>query len=313
MIEPQLRDPWLVAVWPGMGAVAHIAGSYLQQKLGAQPVSELDSSAWFDLRSVRVRKGVMQPAEMPQSVLRVWRNPADGRDLVIMVADQQPAAGGYRYCEELLRHARAELGIRRIVTFAALGTPIHPRDDPRVFAVATARTALQEAERAKSLPLEEGEIGGLNGVFLAAAAAQGVDGVCLLGEFPFFASAIPNPKSSSAVLAAFSRLADVPLDLKELDEQAAIVEKSFTEQLERLQRQIQEQQGAEVEFPTAYERVEEEERPPVDPAVRARIERLFTQAETDRRKALDLKSELDRQGLFKEYEDRFLDLFKRAE
>ncbi len=312
MIEPRLEDPWLVAVWPGMGAVAHIAGSYLQQALRAQPVAEIDSSSWFDLRSVRVQKGIMQPAEMPRSILRAWRNPGDGRDLVVMVADQQPAAGGYRYCEQLLRHARTELGIQRVVTFAALGTPIHPKEKPRVFAVATGTGVLADCERAKALPLEEGEIGGLNGVFLAAAASQGVDGMCLLGEFPFFANAIPNPKSSSAVLRTFARIAGIPLDLAELDQQAAIVEKGFTEQLERLQRQIQEQQGGEVEFPSAYEKVEEEEET-VDPAVRTRIEQLFAQAERDRQKALDLKSELDRQGLFREYEDRFLDLFKRAE
>lgn len=312
MIEPELREPWLVAVWPGMGAVAHIAGSYLQQLLQAQPVAEVDSSNWFDLRSVRVKKGVMQPAEIPRSVLRAWRNPGDGRDLVVMVADQQPAAGGYRYCEQLLRHARTELGIQRVVTFAALGTPIHPKETPRVFAVATGRGVLAEAERAMAVPLEEGEIGGLNGVFLAAAASQGVDGMCLLGEFPFFANAIPNPKSSSAVLRIFARVSGIELDLTELNQQATIVEKSFTEQLERLQRQIQEQQGGEIEFPTAYEKIEEQKEP-VDPAVRARIEQLFVQAEKDRQRALDLKSELDRQGLFKDYEDRFLDLFKRAE
>lgn len=312
MIEPRLEDPWLVAVWPGMGAVAHIAGTYLQQVLRAHPVAEIDSSTWFDLRSVRVQKGVMQPAEQPRSILRAWRNPGDGRDLVVMVADQQPATGGFRYCEQLLRHARTELGIQRVVTFAALGTPIHPKEKPRVFAVATDRGVLADCERAKALPLEEGEIGGLNGVFLAAAAAQGVEGMCLLGEFPFFANAIPNPKSSSAVLRVFARIAGIPLDLSELDQQAGIVEKGFIEQLERLQRQIQEQQGADVEFPTAYERVEEEEET-VDPAVRARVEQLFAQAERDRQKALELKSELDRLGLFKEYEDRFLDLFKRAE
>ena len=313
MIEPPLSDPWLVAVWPGMGAVAHIAGSYLAQKLRAQPVAELDSSGWFDLRSVRVRKGVLQPSEAPKSILRAWRNPGDGRDLVVMVADQQPAAGGYRYCEALLRQAREELDVQRIVTFAALGTPIHPRDDPRVFAVATSPTVLAEAQRAGAQPLEEGEIGGLNGVFVAAAGAAGADGLCLMGEFPFFASAIPNPKSSSAVLKVFAKLAGVPLELDELDQQAKIVEASFTDQLERLQQQIREQQGGEVEFPTAYEKVEEEKEDQVDPAVRARIERLFGEAEHDRQKSLELKDVLDRQGLFKEYEDRFLDLFKRAE
>ena len=44
-----------------------------------------------------------------------------------------------------------------------------------------------------------------------------------------------------------------------------------------------------------------------------RIERLFEEAEMDRKRAVSLKEELDRLGVFEDYEDRFLDLFKRAE
>ncbi len=43
------------------------------------------------------------------------------------------------------------------------------------------------------------------------------------------------------------------------------------------------------------------------------IEDLFNQAQQDRAKAIELKQMLDRLGVFTEYEDRFLDLFKRGE
>jgi hypothetical protein len=52
----------------------------------------------------------------------------------------------------------------------------------------------------------------------------------------------------------------------------------------------------------------EEERP--SSADKQRIEGLFEQARKDRSKAFELKQELDRLGVFKEYEDRFLDLFR---
>jgi hypothetical protein len=45
--------------------------------------------------------------------------------------------------------------------------------------------------------------------------------------------------------------------------------------------------------------------------VMAKIEDLFTQASKDCPKAFELKQELDRLGVFKEYEDRFLDMFKK--
>lgn len=47
-------------------------------------------------------------------------------------------------------------------------------------------------------------------------------------------------------------------------------------------------------------------------ADRQRIEGLFEQAARDRSKAFELKQELDRLGLFKDYEDRFLNLLEQA-
>ena len=47
------------------------------------------------------------------------------------------------------------------------------------------------------------------------------------------------------------------------------------------------------------------------PEDRELIENLFDHARKNRTKAYELKRELDRLGLYREYEDRFLDLFKR--
>ena len=50
----------------------------------------------------------------------------------------------------------------------------------------------------------------------------------------------------------------------------------------------------------------------LDELDRARLERLFEKARGDRNAAFQLKEELDRLDVFDEYEDRFLDLFKRV-
>ena len=52
---------------------------------------------------------------------------------------------------------------------------------------------------------------------------------------------------------------------------------------------------------------------PLSPQDAARIEALFAEAQRDRSRALQLKAELDRLGVFARFEDRFLDLFKRGE
>lgn len=295
-----------MAVWPGMGGVAQIAGTYLVRQLGAQPLVELDTHGFFELQSVSVKGGLVQPSEQPRSVFYVWRNPGEGRDLIVLLGDRQPNVDSARYSQALLELV-SKHGVERVYTFAAMATPIHPTAEPRVFAVATDAEQLPELVRDGVTLLEDGEITGLNGVFVAIAAARGLPGVCLLGEFPFFAAAVPNPKASAAVLRVFSELSGVELPLAELLADARKIERGLTQHLEGLQRAVQLAAPAEREsegYPASQEGPA--------PEVRERIEQLFAQARRDRAKALELKAELDRQGLFRDYEDRFLDLFKQA-
>jgi hypothetical protein len=70
-----------------------------------------------------------------------------------------------------------------------------------------------------------------------------------------------------------------------------------------------EQAEAEDRFETASDTGVEE--PRLDPADERKLECLFSEAEQDRSRAYELKAELDRLGVFKDYEDRFLDLFKK--
>jgi hypothetical protein len=46
-------------------------------------------------------------------------------------------------------------------------------------------------------------------------------------------------------------------------------------------------------------------------SVKDKVEKLFAQAKTDIDKAKELKIELDKWNVYKEYEDRFLDLFRK--
>ena len=41
--KPQLNQPWLVAVWPGMGHVALNAGVYLLAKLSMNLIAEFEA------------------------------------------------------------------------------------------------------------------------------------------------------------------------------------------------------------------------------------------------------------------------------
>jgi predicted ATP-grasp superfamily ATP-dependent carboligase len=205
-----------------------------------------------------------------------------------------------------MEYAR-ELGVERVFTFAAMATEMRPEHRSRVFGAATDNDNLEELKRLELEILQDGNIGGLNGVLLGAAAESGLGGACLLGEMPHIFSQLPFPKASLMILEVFTTITGLELDFTELNEQAENTEQQLGEVLSRVEKAYRQQMTPEEEGFSPEP--PEEEKP--NPATAQRIERLFVQAEKDRSKAFELKQELDRLGLFKEYEDRFLDLFKK--
>lgn len=186
---------------------------------------------------------------------------------------------------------------------------MHPEHNSRVFAAATENVPLSQLQEAGDdlALLNEGTIGGLNGVLLGAAADKGMPGVCLLGEMPHVFAQLPFPNASLAVLKVFTQLAKIQLDFAELAQQAQEVEQRLGEFLAKLEQQFanrtQPESAGEALFPPAESRL--------DPEDEKHIEELFVAASEDRSRAYELKNELDRLEVFAEYEDRFLDLFKK--
>ncbi len=316
--QDDLHDPWLIAVWPGMGNVALGAGAYLVQKLDGLVSTEISGQDLVEVDSVVVKDGLVS-AGRPNGVIYIWKDPNQKHDLIIYIAASQPATGGYALCRKILDDA-VERGVKRVFTFAAMATQLHPGARPRVFAVATHDSVLAPLAALDVELLADGQISGLNGVLLAAAAERGLEGVCLLGEMPFFAINVANPKASAAILEVFARMAGIELDFSQIESQAEAVDERLSQLLERLEREAAQtaQQAEEPSFGEEFDSGDDQ--PPqrkrkeqtIDTQTQNRIEDLFDKAHQDRSKAVELKQELDRLGLFKEFEDRFLDLFKKG-
>jgi len=308
MAEPlKLNHPWLVAVWPGMGNVALTAGYYLLTKLGMHVIAEYEAGDLFDVDHVEVKEGIVQPGRRPRNCFFLWSPPNGKHDIVVFLGEAQPPVGKYHFCRKLIDYAR-ELKIERIFTFAAMATQMRPEDRSRVFAASTDRGNLAELKRLELEVLEDGNIGGLNGVLIGVAAESGLRGDCLLGEMPHIFHQLPFPKASLAILEVFSTIVAIDLDFTELAEQAETMERHLGELLSRVEETYKSQGPSQEEGYSP----EGEEEPQPTAEQKQRLEDLFKQAAKDRSKAFELKQELDRLGLFKDYEDRFLDLFKKT-
>ena len=81
---------------------------------------------------------------------------------------ESPAPSNIVALLDRLEYARG-LGVEHVFTFAAMATQMHPGHDARVFGAATDEETLVELKRAGLEILEDGHIGGLNGVLLGGA------------------------------------------------------------------------------------------------------------------------------------------------
>lgn len=307
---PDLKNPSMVAAWPGMGDVALGAVSYLREKLGADEFGEIEPGDFFDLAGVIIENGVMEAPQFPESKFYYWKSQDATRDLIIFLGHAQPSAKGYEFANKVLDVAQ-RFSVKRIYTCAAAPASIHHTEKPRVLAVANETRLKRDLQKYEVVLMKNGQISGLNGLLLGVAKERGIEGICLLGEIPFYTVGIPNSWASQAVLEILIDMLGIRIDMMEIE----LVAKETVAEIDEMVRSSEQMSKFVGRFEPSARReelggpsqsVEDEIR------VRHRIERLFGEAEKDRSKVGELKTELDRLGVFEEYEDRFLDLFRKG-
>jgi uncharacterized protein (TIGR00162 family) len=214
--RPELVNPRLVTAWPGVGNVASIAATYLKDKLEAEELGAIDPSGFFDLGGVFVKDNLVDLPKFPEGKFYYWGSGGKGKDLIIFLAEAQPASGSYEYANIVLDVAQ-KFGVQRVYTLAAALTEYHP-DQPRVLGAASSTELLEELEKFNVVLAGDFYIAGLNGLLLGVAAERGIEAICLLGETVKYAAKMANPRASYAVLTVLTKLLGVEIDMAELEE-----------------------------------------------------------------------------------------------
>ena len=316
--SPRLKNPHLIVAWPGMGEVAFKAANYLIENLKAQEFARIEPQDFFYLTGSVVEDGILALPDLPYGKFYYWKNPAlrgskksDSPDLIIFTSSSQPdLVRAEAYCEKIIDFIKT-LKVKKIIGFAAMPQPIDHTQKPQAWFAATS-ARLNKALKLYNLRLlSAGQISGLNGLFLGIAQKRGIEGLCLLGEIPLYTIQIENPKGSYAVLEAFSRIFGVQLDLSGLLKQADAMDEEINKLLEYLHLSPQSSQPiSEEEIEKIKKSLSQFTKLPV--SVKEKIEKMFEATKVDIGKAAELKAELDKWNAYKEYEDRFLDLFKKV-
>ena len=265
----------------------------LDQGFGAETVAFSSAVNAFEIEEIAIRNGVVFPGQIPKLTFRNAKL-GNSHDLLLFQPERQPETGGLDLCRSVLRTAVSQ-GVTRVISFAAQPSTVDPRETPGVSYCCTDPIFGNEVSGRGVPPILEGKIKGMNGLMLLAAQEQGLPAVCLVGEVPSQGLQMLNPKTTKALLRVFLHLTGAQLDLSYMDINIQVHEEYMLELMSTMSGTIIKSEFHEVEYSKAE---------------KAKLEQLFQEAGSDRNRAMFLKSELDRLGVYEDFEDRFLDLFR---
>ena len=251
--RPKLNSPVMLAAWPGISNVAIIVATYLERKLPFKKLGEVKASHFFDPIGVVVKDNVVEAPQFPRNRFFYWKNKEEGRDVILFIAEAQPAAKGYELANCVL-DVGLSFGIKRVYTCAAALSRIHHTEQPGVWGVATSRQVTQDLKGYDLVKRGNLQIAGLNGLLLGVAKEKGIEGVCLMGEVPIYATKIQNPMAALAVIKVLTKMLGVEIDTAELAQFAG-------ETKEKIKQAAAEAMGEYIDYFTEpiWEHEEEEE------------------------------------------------------
>ena len=224
--QPRPKSCVMLASWPGIGDVSLTAAKYLVDKLNAAEIGEIEPVKFFEPVGVTVKQNVVESPRFPESKFYYWQYPKASEGLLIFIGEEQPAFKGYELVNCVLDVAQ-RFKVSRVYSCAAAVTRIHHSEEMKVWGAATDPDLVDELSKHNVMLRGNLRIAGLNGLVLGMAKERGMEGICLLGEVPSYATQIANPKASLAVLGILTKMLGITLDLAELGHLAERVDEEM--------------------------------------------------------------------------------------
>lgn len=253
-----LKEPYFIVGWPGIGNVGLIAVDTLRKMLNSEFFAEIEGHEFFNPRKVRIKRGLLLDLEFPAN--RFYYCKKGERDFLFFIGEEQPKKGvtsKYAEGEEAYKMANLVLDVaekfrcEHIFTSGAAVSYIHHTMLSKVWAVPNDDALISKIKDFADVLLMseiegkggQGFISGLNGLLIGVAKKRGFKATCLMGEVPVYLQGlqIPYPKASRSVLKVFESIFKLNLDLTQFDSIVIEAENKINEVYEDIPIEIREQ------------------------------------------------------------------------
>ena len=211
---PPLERPIFVVALKGlfdMGEAATAAVDWLSMTHNGKPAASIDPELLFDFQETRpqIRLGANGAREIhwPSNNI-VWAKTPEGSPDLVLLSGVEPNLRWRSFCHTLLEIMTAA-GTSQVVT---LGSALAMVPHTRSFPVTASSSDVELAARLDvSTPTYEGPTG-LIGSLHDALDGTEIPVLSLRVSVPHYVPGSPSPKATSALLAKFETLCDVPTD-----------------------------------------------------------------------------------------------------
>lgn len=310
---PKLKNPLFIVAWPGMGEVAYKSVLFLKEALRFKMLAKLEAEGFFKPAAIVAEKGIIELPKVPAGFFyyyKAGKNQKGTPDIILFLGEAQPPLErGEELASVVIKYAKG-FKPSLVISFAAKPEAIDHKSDSSVWLAATHDDILEKFKKFNLRILSKGQISGLNGIVLGIAKRNKLKGACFLGEIPFYTVQIESPKASKEILKILNAMFRLNLDLTPLEERAKFIEEEIEKLISYLKGDI-----PQAPLPLSEEDIDKIKKDlaaytKLPQSAREKIETLFQEAKEDISKSNHIKAELDRWNVYREYEDRFLDLFK---
>jgi proteasome assembly chaperone (PAC2) family protein len=221
--EPDLESPVLILAldgWIDAGMGAQNARGALLELLDSVTVATFDSDELLDHRArrptMRLEDGILAGMSWPSIELRAATD-FDGNDVLLLVG-AEPDHRWHSFCRDAVDLAM-RFGSRMVVGLGAYPAPV-PHTRPTRLASAASDESLARFTTVRTTV----EVpAGVQGAIERRAAESGLPAIGLWAQVPHYASAMPSPAASAALLDGLASVADLSLPSDELHRQAQML------------------------------------------------------------------------------------------
>jgi hypothetical protein len=225
-LEGELDAPVLVVYMEGWIDAGLGAGSAMSHLLGSSPTEVLatfDTDRFVDFRDrrpvVRISNGLSDQLDWPEIELRAWKDGA-GHDVVSLVGPEPDLA--WRSFVSAAVELGTQLGVRLVATLGAFPLSVPHTRPVRLVATAPNSASLDLAEKVGVVRGTHTLPAGVHAALVEGFGAAGVPAVSLWARVPHYASAMPYPGASAALVDGLAAVAGLDLDPSDLHAAAAV-------------------------------------------------------------------------------------------